>query len=127
MLLGANRFTGEPLSGPDRVVQDVETTLSTPFFSQPGQRAFGSKLPEMISKPAGEAAVMDLYGALIDAFDWEPEADIRTFQLQDISETGRVALAYSFVFLPTGEVFTRVYDPDDPELTPETNPEALRV
>jgi phage baseplate assembly protein W len=108
MLLGMDRFTGEPLQGLERAVQSVETTLTTPFKSQPGQRAYGNDFPNLISEPLVGDTVMRAYGALVDAFDWEPEAELLNYGLSDADELGHVTLWYQARFTPTGEIFTRV-------------------
>lgn len=108
MLVGMCRFTGEEISGIERAVQSIETTFTTPFKSQPGMRAFGSPVPDLISRPLTEDTIMDLFGAIVDAVEWEPEAELKDFGMSDADENGRVNIIYSIRFIPSDEVVTRI-------------------
>lgn len=112
MLLGLDRYTGEALKGIERAAQSVETTLSTPYRSQPGQRGYGSELPRIISEPFSEDNVMRVFGALVDAFEWEPEASLINYGLRDADELGRTAIWYRARYLPTNEIFVRAIGRD---------------
>lgn len=115
MLVGVNRFTGVELKGPERAIQDIEYTLSTPLKSQPGKRIFGNELPSLISAPMVDDTIMAQYAALIDAVAWEPEAELIDFGLTDASETGRVQIWYRIKFLPTDEIVTSIIGKNEGE------------
>ncbi|MBL4785268.1 MAG: hypothetical protein JKY49_07555 [Cohaesibacteraceae bacterium] len=108
MLIGIDRFTGEELSGKNRAIQGVETTLSTPFKSQPGKRDYGNLMPSLISAPANDDSLVETFGALVDAFAWEPELDLLKFGLTEVNELGQINLWYLAKFLPSEEIFTRI-------------------
>lgn len=108
MLIGIDRFTGAELSGPKRAIQGVETTLTTPFRSQVGNRSFGNDMPNLISKPLNQETIMDAYAALIDAFEWEPEANLLSYGLVSATEDGQTGIAYSALYTPTNEIFTSI-------------------
>lgn len=108
MLVGMDRWTGAELSGAERAAQSIETVLTTPFKSQPGMRAFGSSLPEQISRPLSADTFMDVFGALIDAFAWEPEAELVDYGISAAEESGRAEIWYRFRYLPSDELVTRI-------------------
>lgn len=108
MLVGMCRFTGEEISGVERAVQSIETTFTTPFKTQPGKRDFGSPAPDLISMPLTEDTIMDVFGAIVDAVEWEPEAELKDFGLSDAVENGRVDIFYSIRFIPSDEVVRRI-------------------
>lgn len=106
MLVGMDRETGLEISGPIRAEQSLDCIASTPLEDQPGMRSFGSELIEIISKPLNATTIMDAYGALIDIFDWEPEAEILTYELVKATETGKAYFKYSYRFIPDGTIHT---------------------
>lgn len=108
MLNGCDRETGLPLKGPERARQSIATTISTPFRSQPGMRSFGNPIPDLISSPLTEDTIMEVYAGIIDAFTWEPEAELVRYGLTEADETGRVGIAYIARFTPTNEIFTDI-------------------
>lgn len=108
MLIGIDRFTGTELSGPARAIQSVETTLTTPFRSQVGIRSYGNDMPNLISQPLNQLTIMDAFAALIDAFEWEPEATLQSYGLVSATEDGKAGIGYSALFTPTNEIFTSV-------------------
>jgi phage baseplate assembly protein W len=108
MLIGSDRHTGEELTGPERARQSIASTISTPFLSQPGHRAYGNDMPELISAPFTKDNIMRAYAALVDAFSWEPEAELLTYGLTSADELGRIGIGYQARYIPTDEIFTDI-------------------
>lgn len=70
---GFNRHTGKPLSAYDHLRQSVVDILTTPIGSRVMRRDYGSRLYELIDKPANPALKLSVFAAVIDALRlWEP-------------------------------------------------------
>lgn len=105
MIVGANRFTGKKLIGVERVVQSINTTLSTPINGQPGQRAYGTKTMQIVSQPANEDQFFEIFEQIAIAFDYEPEGELLGIGISEVTETGNTDIWYRFNFVPEATVF----------------------
>jgi phage baseplate assembly protein W len=105
MLLGADRFTGKPIKGVERAVQNIETSFTTPKGSQPGERNYGTTLIELISQPANDEILLDITDRLNQAIDYEPEAELLDCGISEVNSNGETVIWYRIKYEPDGNIY----------------------
>ena len=81
---GLNRWTGQPLSDWDHVVQSIEVIFSTPIGSRVMRRTVGSMAPKILGRPLVDSTVLRFFAAIVMAIElWEPR-----FAVTGISPSG---------------------------------------
>ncbi len=82
MTTGLNADTGAALSGSAHLQQSVADILTTPIGSRVMRRDYGSRLPDLIDKPATPANRLAALAAAADALRrWEPRLIITRLSL----------------------------------------------
>ncbi len=88
-----NRWTGEPITGWEAVLQSIAVILTTPIGSRVMRRDFGSELPDLIDRPMTSRVVLAVYAATADALArWEPRFRLTGVQIGEASAQGRLTL-----------------------------------
>lgn len=103
---GTDAITGKRVSGLTHLRQSIRDILTTPIGSRVMRRDYGSRLYELVDAPVNRETLLDLYGATAEALAiWEPRIEVEQVTAES-AEPGRVVLALSGVYIPTGEVVT---------------------
>jgi phage baseplate assembly protein W len=103
---GIDAITGKRVSGLAHLRQSIRDILTTPIGSRVMRRDYGSRLYELVDAPVNRETLLDLYGATAEALAiWEPRIEVEQVTAES-AEPGRVVLALSGVYIPTGEVVT---------------------
>lgn len=101
---GINAATGKALSGTDHLKQSIRDILTTRIGSRVMRREYGSRLPDLVDEPFGEALTLELAAATGIALErWEPRFRLGRVQLQEASEDGRLVLALEGTVLLDGQ------------------------
>jgi phage baseplate assembly protein W len=91
---GINHTTGKHLTGAEHLKQSIRDILTTRIGTRCMRRQYGSRLPELVDNPMGEALKVELYAATAEALArWEPRFRLDRVYLQDATEAGRIVLA----------------------------------
>lgn len=102
-MIGTNASTGKHLAGIDHLRQSIADILSTPLGSRVMRRDYGSRLFELVDRPANAAFWVELYAATADALDkWEPRIRVTAVEAAQ-DKAGRVTLTVTGDYLPDGE------------------------
>ena len=103
---GMNATTGTALTGWDHVCQSIRDILTTPLGTRVQRRDYGSRLFDLIDRPASPALNVEIFAAVAEALDkWE-----KRFRLERVetvtAEAGRLELILRGVYLPDGKEVT---------------------
>lgn len=105
-MIGMNAATGKSLSGIDHLQQSVRDILTTPLGSRVMRRDYGSRLFELVDRPASPALLVEIYAATAEALaKWEPRLKVESVQSEAVSG-GKIRLTLVGRYRPTGKPLT---------------------
>ena len=100
---------GVDIGGLAHLRQSVTDILTTPVGSRVMRRSFGSRLFDLVDRPANAATLMQLYAATAMALArWEPRLSLQSVALDDIQRLGegRIGLTLSGFYRPERQPVT---------------------
>lgn len=101
-MAGMNAITGRPLDGIGHLRQSVGVILNTPVGSRVMRREFGSRVPDLVDRPATAALLADINAEAADALGrWEPRLRLRKASARRI-RNGLVEIDLAGEYLPDG-------------------------
>jgi phage baseplate assembly protein W len=101
---GVSKLTGKALDGIDHLRQSIIDILTTPLGTRVMRRQYGSKVFDYIDAPLNSETLLFLFAAIAEALDkWEPRLRLQRVQATNISDTGRVNLLLTALYLPDGK------------------------
>jgi uncharacterized protein len=81
---GINRFTGEPITGWEEVVQSVHTIFTTPLEMRIERRWVGSRVPFMLGKNLTKDTILNVFAAMAEGLDlFEPRFKLTKIDVAD--------------------------------------------
>ena len=103
-MAGMNAATGRELDGIAHLQQSIRDVLLTRVGTRVGRREYGSTLLDLVDRPLTPATIVDLYAATAEALArWEPRFRLQSVRASSAAADGRVALALTGTYAPTGE------------------------
>jgi phage baseplate assembly protein W len=101
--MGMNSSTGGAISGLTELRQQIRDVLTTPIGSRVGNRAYGSRLFDLQDAPLNRSTIVEIYAATAEAIStWVPNFKVKTVQVEELTEGGKISLTVSGDFLPEG-------------------------
>ena len=101
-MAGMSNMTGRPLDGIAHLRQSVGVILNTPVGSRVMRREFGSRVHELIDRPATAALLGDINAEAADALGrWEPRLRLRQARARR-AQGGHVEIDLAGEYLPEG-------------------------
>lgn len=110
---GTSKFTGQPLTDWDHVVQSIGIILTTPIGSRVMLREFGSEVMDLIDRPLTDRVILAVYAATANALTprlvngrqlGEPRFAIRSCSLQQVGADGILSMTISGAYMPRGHL-----------------------
>ena len=102
-MTGMSRISGTELGGEAHLRQSIEDILGTPIGTRVMLREYGSRLFELIDRPAGPGATVEIYAAVAEALDrWEPRIRLTRVQTSDL-RAGQIEIDLAYNYLPAGQ------------------------
>lgn len=101
--------TGLSLGAQKHLRQSVADILTTPIGSRVMRREYGSRLFDLVDRPANAATLIQIYAATALALArWEPRLKLRSVIMDDIQrlKEGRIGLTLTGVYMPEGRPVT---------------------
>lgn len=104
-MLGMNRLTGKPLTGREHVVQSIMDILTTAVGSRVMLRDYGSRVPDLVDRPANELLEVELQAETAGALErWEPRFKLSTVWIEGRNPLGRVTIGIEGTLVSDGSV-----------------------
>lgn len=89
---GTDAKTGKAISGIDHLRQSIADILRTPIGSRVMNRAYGSRLFELVDAPMNSRTVAAIYSSIADALNkWEPRFKLSSSQV-DSGTAGQLVI-----------------------------------
>lgn len=102
--MGMNRQTGTPLDTPNHIRQSVGHILTTPLGSRVMNRAYGSKLFQLVDAPLNPSTKLQMIAATAEALaQWEPRIKLNNVSVKG-NESGNAQIDISAEILANGEL-----------------------
>ena len=106
---GMHAGRGVDIGGLAHLRQSVADILTTPIGSRVMRREYGSRLFDLVDRPANAATLLQLYAATALALArWEPRLKLQSVAMDDIQQLGegQIGLTLTGVYMPTGQPVT---------------------
>lgn len=101
-MYGIDASTGRRLGGIDHLRQSIRDILTTPIGSRVINRAYGSRLYELIDKPFSSSTKLSIVAATAEALMiHEPRIEVERISLR-VYEVGKVVIDLVGRYLPEG-------------------------
>lgn len=92
-MIGIDAKTGKHLGGAAHLKQSIRDILTTRVGTRLMRRDYGSRLPELVDNPMGEALKVELFAATAEALvKWEPRFRLDAVYLSEATSGGRIAV-----------------------------------
>lgn len=102
-MTGVDAATGRSLGGIAHLRQSVRDILSTPVGTRVLLREYGSRIGELVDRPAGPDLLAGIQAEAADALaKWEPRLRLRRIRAR-LDGPGRVAVDLEGDYLPDGQ------------------------
>lgn len=106
---GMHAADGVDIDGLAHLRQSVADILTTPVGSRVMRREYGSRLFELVDRPANAATLMQLYAATAQALArWEPRLALQSVIMDDSKRLGdgQIGLTLTGVYTPERQPIT---------------------
>ena len=98
--------TGTALEGWAHVCQSIRDILTTPLGTRVQRRDYGSRLFDLIDRPASPALTVEIFAAVAEALDkWEKRFRLERVETVE-AKAGRLELVLRGIYLPDGKEVT---------------------
>jgi phage baseplate assembly protein W len=105
--MGMNATTGKTIAGLDELRQQIRDVLTTPLGSRVANRSYGSRLFDLQDAPLNRSTIVEIYAATAEAItNWIPTFRVENVAVEEITESGRIAITVSGEYLPQGRQIT---------------------
>ncbi|MYC24423.1 MAG: hypothetical protein F4X56_00725 [Gammaproteobacteria bacterium] len=99
---GVNAADGRRLSGRAHLRQSIRDVLTTPIGSRVMRPDYGSRLFQLVDRPANRGLAGDLVAAAAEALDrWEPRFRLLSASV-DVPSPGHVRMDLDGIYVPDG-------------------------